>query len=463
MASFKLKQQIAEDLEKIQSPSPSWIVPSSFQYDVVIIGAGMAGLAAAFALQRLGVSNIQIFDQNETGLEGPWLTYARMPTLRSTKELVGPALDIPSLTFHAWYEHLFGKEKWERLRKIPTNLWMDYLCWLRHILSLPVENKRTLTNIQEFSQGLQLQINDQTITTRKLILATGRGGFGGSRFPFFVYPLPKRFYAHTNESFSYETLKNKRIGIIGGGASGFDAAETALECGAKSADILIRRPSLPHVNKAASLTYTGFFEGYYDLDDNQRWQFLDACYRDGIPPPVEVLERMKEFPHFQVLLGREITRATTTQHEILIDTNKGSLTYDFLILATGFEIDGFKQPELAPFMHQILLWKDRPGIQHLNGPYWFYQSPYLGPHFQFLEKMKGEAPFLKNIYCFNYAATLSHGQLSGDIPGIGRGAQRLARGITKDFFTEDWMDYDTRLKEFQVNEFIQDNYKFFQN
>lgn len=69
--------------------------------DVLIIGAGQSGLATAFALRRSQVTNILVVDKAEQGREGPWLTYARVPTLRSPKNYTGSDLDIPSLTYQA--------------------------------------------------------------------------------------------------------------------------------------------------------------------------------------------------------------------------------------------------------------------------------------------------------------------------------------------------------------------------
>ena len=53
-------------------------------YDVVIVGAGQAGLSAAFALARASVSNTLLIDRNPAGQEGPWPSYARMPTFSRT-------------------------------------------------------------------------------------------------------------------------------------------------------------------------------------------------------------------------------------------------------------------------------------------------------------------------------------------------------------------------------------------
>jgi FAD-dependent urate hydroxylase len=57
-------------------------------------------MGAATALKLMGVS-VTIFDRVELGLEGPWVTTARMETLRSPKQLTGPALGLPALTFRA--------------------------------------------------------------------------------------------------------------------------------------------------------------------------------------------------------------------------------------------------------------------------------------------------------------------------------------------------------------------------
>ena len=90
----------------------------------------MAGLALAAALVQRGVS-VVAYDEAPAGLEGPWATTARMETLRSPKQLAGPALGIPSLTFRAWFEAQFGEVAWESLDKIPRLQWMDYLRWYR--------------------------------------------------------------------------------------------------------------------------------------------------------------------------------------------------------------------------------------------------------------------------------------------------------------------------------------------
>lgn len=77
------------------------------------------------------MTNVVVLDENLEGLEGPWVTYARMVTLRTNKSLTGPDLGIPSLTFQAFYEAKFGDAAWEALDKIPKEEWMAYLVWYR--------------------------------------------------------------------------------------------------------------------------------------------------------------------------------------------------------------------------------------------------------------------------------------------------------------------------------------------
>lgn len=85
-----LEGRLRRDLELLVEPAQVWTPGSKRQpdidtYDVVIVGAGMAGLTAAFALMRIGIRNIMLFDKADKGQEGPWVTFARMETLRSPK------------------------------------------------------------------------------------------------------------------------------------------------------------------------------------------------------------------------------------------------------------------------------------------------------------------------------------------------------------------------------------------
>ena len=108
-----LEQRLHHDLNIIGYPLNEW-VPERFTkegervLDVLIVGAGQGGLAIAFQLMRERVNNVLVIDKAEPGADGPWINYARMPILRSPKEVNGPDLNIPSISFQAWYEAQFG-------------------------------------------------------------------------------------------------------------------------------------------------------------------------------------------------------------------------------------------------------------------------------------------------------------------------------------------------------------------
>ena len=91
--------------------------------DVLIVGAGMCGLTAAFHCKRLGMHNTRLIDAAPEGRQGPWRTFARMETLRSPKHLTGPASGMANLAFRAWWEGQYGEDGWERLGLIeyPTS------------------------------------------------------------------------------------------------------------------------------------------------------------------------------------------------------------------------------------------------------------------------------------------------------------------------------------------------------
>jgi cation diffusion facilitator CzcD-associated flavoprotein CzcO len=144
MSVPRLSDRVRRELTYLSYPSREWTVPrhrdGARVLDVLIVGGGQGGLATAFGLKLERISNIRIVDRNPRGLEGPWRRFVRMKALRTSKEVSGIDLGIPSLTPRAWYEARFGRRAWERIQKFTPEVWRDYLDWYRDVLELPVEN-----------------------------------------------------------------------------------------------------------------------------------------------------------------------------------------------------------------------------------------------------------------------------------------------------------------------------------
>lgn len=404
-----LNIRVKQDLRQLPYPD-TWREDDENILEVAIVGSGMAGMAAAFGLMKLGIHHIVLLDQSPEGEEGPWTHFARMKTLRSDKDAVGPSMGVPSLSFCAWYEAKWGQAKWDKLQKASPQEWMEYLRWFKRALNLPVVNNCKVLKIIPLQDNLlQLICENGSYLARKVVLATGREGFGGYEIPAFMDNVPKQNWAHTSEKIDFSKLKGKKVAVIGAGASAFDAAGCALEAGALKVDLLFRRNKIASENLMDSFAHVGFEQGYHLLSDEWRWKFMTLALENGTPPPESAIARVQNHPNFH--LKNNVDQFTIND-------------YDFVILGTGFKIDGSHIAELKDIFPHILTWKGS-------------DFPYLGPHFQFLEKTPGEAPYLRHIYCFNYGALLSHGLVSSSIDALSTGADRLTKGIAADFFQEE--------------------------
>ena len=161
------------------------------------------------------VRNILVIDRAPEGREGIWVGFARMPTLRSPKDQTGPDLGIPSLTFEAWYDAVYGAGSFAGLGLIPTGAWHDYLQWYRRVLALPVRNGVAATAIApgQLDDGgrclLVTLSTGEVLATRKLVLATGQDGTGEWWMPDFVRALPADRRAHTCEIIDFERLRGR--------------------------------------------------------------------------------------------------------------------------------------------------------------------------------------------------------------------------------------------------------------
>lgn len=458
----ELEARLARDLDLLTLPPADWVpAQDGGILDVAIVGAGMAGLTAAFALRKVGISNVRLFDRAPAGREGPWGTYARMETLRSPKTLTGPALGFANLTFRAWFEAQFGRTAWDALFRIPRLQWLDYLTWYRRVTGAPVQNDTALTAISGDADGVTLDLDGpegrQRVRARRVILANGRDGLGGPFVPAFWKAVDKRFWSHAHEPIDFDGLKGRTVAVLGAGAGAVDNAAEALERGAAKVYMLIRRAELPRINKSLGAGHPGIVLGFHTLSDERRWAYNQYIADTGVPAPHNSMLRCSRHPNFSLLTGCAVEAAQAEGGRLVLRTGRGTVAVDHVILATGFALDWEQRPELAEIARHTLLWRDRyvlPG--HEAGE--FAQHPYLGADFEFLERTPGEAPWLNRIHAFNYAAVLSHGKVTGDIPGISAGAERLADSITAALFTEDYDYHWQRLIGFETPELLGDEW-----
>lgn len=462
-----LEARLKEDLAFLCQPASNW-VPQQFVddepvCDVVIVGGGMCGLVAWLALQSGGIRNVRIIDNSLEDFEGPWLTYARMETLRSPKHLTGPAFGHGALTFQAWFRAQFGDDAWQAMDKIPRPMWMDYLRWYRRVLEVPIENGVALEDVNGHDDILRLQISgasESVIYARKLVMATGREGTGYPNIPDFIRDTPKHLWAHTADDIDFKSLRDKSVAVVGIGASAVDNAAEALEAGATEVRHLIRRQEMPTINKMMGIGSYGFTAGYAQLSDAWRWRFMDYSFKTQTPSPRGSTLRVSRHENAYFHFGKAVQSVEHIANGLWIGFTDGTqLETDFLILGTGFTTDPMARTEFGEAAGNILLWRDvyDPPMEEKNDDLGLF--PYLSPDFTFREREPGQAPWLANIYCFNYGATASLGKVSGDIPGVSTGASWLAESIAAKLYAEDIERHWQGLQDYAKPELLGDEWR----
>lgn len=461
-----LEARLARDLEDLCYPPPNWVPPQTLNgaqvVDVLIVGGGMCGLVAWLALSRAGIRNVRIIDRNPKGQEGPWVTYARMETLRSPKTLTGPASGLPSLTFQAWYRAQFGQGAWDTLEKIPRPMWMAYLRWYRTVLQVPVENGVSLERVEPEGALLRLSLSGagrRDVLTRKLVMATGRDGTGAPNIPEFVSGLDRAFWAHSADPIDFSALKGKRVAVVGVGASAIDNAAEALEAGATEVRHLIRRKEMPTVNKFMGIGSYGFTCGFAGMSDSWRWRFMNYSFATQTPPPRGSILRASRHTNAYFHFGKATKAVRQHGDGLVIDFADGTrLETDFLILGTGFTVDPLFRTEFGAAAKDILLWRDvytpPPGEESRD----LGLFPYLNPDFTFREKALGRSEWLRNVYCFNYGSTVSLGKTSGDIPAVSIGGEWLGREIAQKLYLEDIEHHWQALQDYATPELFGDEW-----
>lgn len=410
-------------------------------HDAVIVGAGQAGLSVAWALRREGIANMAILDARPRGKEGPWNTYARMPSLRTPKGPTGADCGVPSLTVRAWHDAVLDRATWERMTLMPTAHWMAYLNWVREQTGIEVANETRLLDVANGRDGFIRLVCRKAgaaaphgLLTRKLVLATGLEGAGGAAMPDFVVGLGRENIAHSSDMIDFGALRGRTVGVIGAGASAFDNAATAAEAGAAVVHHFVRRSELPTVNVVRWMDFAAFGRNFHHLPDARRRAYVRQFLGTAMPPPPETLARTQRLANHSLHLGASIDGLQRKGRGLLLQTPVGSFDLDFLILGTGFAFDLAPVPELAGVLPLIWHWGDRaPAPQADALDHRIDRYPYLGADFQLQAVDRAASSWVENIHLVNSMAVASMGPISsGGINGLKFMVSRLARGLLRD-------------------------------
>jgi cation diffusion facilitator CzcD-associated flavoprotein CzcO len=437
---------------RLIGPNPSNWVPDrpGIDHNVVLVGGGQTGSGLAFALRRAGVGRVSVIDAAEDETHaGVWLTAARMNLLRTPKSLPGPELGIPAFSFQAWYEARHGETSYAAIDRIPRLQWAEYLSWFRHFLQIQIRYRTRLLRIEPaegvFRLHLDIEGRSAVETARKVVLATGFIGNGGPYTPAALANLPAHLIAHTQDDIDFAALRGKTVAVVGAAASAFDAAGVALENGAAAVHLFARRPDIASVPITRVRGYPGAYDHYRQLPDAIRWHQAVRFRRFGSTPTTDAIERTVAYKQFHLHLAAPWNDAHVEDGKVVADAADGPFRCDFVIAGTGYFVDPAARPEIADFADRILLWRDKYVPPADEEDPFLGSHPYLGEAHEYLEKIPGQAAYLRDIHVHNPAGFVSFGLPIGDVPSMRRDIPLVTSRISRDLFMADLGSHEQRM------------------
>lgn len=171
--------------------------------DVVVIGAGQAGLSAAYHLRRAGFANDSGFVVLDHGKRAGGAWQYRWPSLVLGK--VHGIHDLPGMAFGA-----------PDVTRPASEVVSEYFARFERTFDLPVRRPADVTAVRRAGDRLVVETPAETWEARAVISATGTWDR-----PFLPY-YPGSFAGrqlHTADYRGAEEFRGRRVVVVGGGAS----------------------------------------------------------------------------------------------------------------------------------------------------------------------------------------------------------------------------------------------------
>ncbi|MEA5462391.1 NAD(P)/FAD-dependent oxidoreductase [Leptothoe sp. PORK10 BA2] len=196
---------------------------TDFSYDVVIVGAGAAGIGCGAVLKELGLEHFTILERHQVGA-----SFSRWPKEMSFITPSFPShgfglLDLNAVTLKTSPAIAFRREH------IDGKQYALYLQTVANHFTLPIQTKVDVKVVEPLSQGgFKLHTTAGDIRTQFVIWAAGE-----YQYPH-LNPFPGAQHCiHNSQIRSWADLEGDEFIIIGGYESGMDAAANLVAMGKK--------------------------------------------------------------------------------------------------------------------------------------------------------------------------------------------------------------------------------------